>query len=111
VEALAGASACSKSGWIEISELDGFLAEGAVSILAAEPLILLTRPRHGEQAAVAFHLKSRTRCNFASKALVETPLRLCAQQRVKVCFFMPTEISIPDAEDLKSRVRELRRFL
>jgi len=24
---------------------------------------------------------------------------------------MPTEISIPDAEDLKSRVRELRRFL
>jgi hypothetical protein len=25
--------------------------------------------------------------------------------------FMPTEISIPDAEDLKSRVRELRRFL
>jgi hypothetical protein len=26
-------------------------------------------------------------------------------------FSMPTEISIPDAEDLKSRVRELRRFL
>ncbi len=26
-------------------------------------------------------------------------------------FGMPTEISIPDAEDLKSRVRELRRFL
>ena len=24
---------------------------------------------------------------------------------------MPTEVSIPDAEDLKSRVRELRRFL
>jgi hypothetical protein len=24
---------------------------------------------------------------------------------------MPTEISIPDAEELKSRVRELRRFL
>jgi hypothetical protein len=36
------------------------------------------------------------------------PLRLT---RVKVCFLMPTEISIPDAEDLKSRVRELRRFL
>ena len=27
------------------------------------------------------------------------------------CWYMPTEISIPDAEDLKSRVRELRRFL
>jgi len=24
---------------------------------------------------------------------------------------MPTEVSIPDAEDLKSRARELRRFL
>jgi hypothetical protein len=24
---------------------------------------------------------------------------------------MPTEVSLPDLEDLKSRVRELRRFL
>jgi hypothetical protein len=38
------------SAWIEISELDGFLAEGAVSILVAEPLIWSTRPE------VAFHL-------------------------------------------------------
>ena len=30
---------------------------------------------------------------------------------VELYLFMPTEISIPDAEDLKSRVRELRRFL
>jgi hypothetical protein len=28
-----------------------------------------------------------------------------------VFFVMATEVSIPDAEDLKSRVRELRRFL
>src|SRR5918996_4546802 len=36
-------------------------------------------------------------------ALHATPLELSSS--------MPTEISIPDAEDLKSRVRELRRFL
>jgi hypothetical protein len=29
----------------------------------------------------------------------------------RVFSLMPTEVSIPDAEDLKSRVRELRRFL
>jgi hypothetical protein len=33
------------------------------------------------------------------------------QTESKYLFLMPTEISIPDAEDLKSRVRELRRFL
>ena len=36
---------------------------------------------------------------------------LCASTLVKLFSLMPTEISIPDAEDLKSRVRELRRFL
>jgi hypothetical protein len=36
---------------------------------------------------------------------------LCALSLVKLFSLMPTEISIPDAEDLKSRVRELRRFL
>jgi len=35
--------------------------------------------------------------------LHEAPLELSS--------LMPTEVSIPDAEDLKSRVRELRRFL
>ncbi len=38
-------------------------------------------------------------------------LQLCHSPRVELFSFMPTEISIPDAEDLKSRVRELRRFL
>ena len=38
-------------------------------------------------------------------------LQLCHSPRVELFCFMPTEISIPDAEDLKSRVRELRRFL
>jgi hypothetical protein len=31
--------------------------------------------------------------------------------RPRVFSLMPTEVSIPDAEDLKSRARELRRFL
>jgi hypothetical protein len=30
---------------------------------------------------------------------------------VELCFSMPTETSIPDAEDLKLRAHELRRFL
>jgi len=80
---------------IEVSELDGFLIEGAPLILAAQPLIQATRPE------VVFHL--------GSKAFGTTDL--CALRRVKLSFLMPTEISIPDAEDLKSRVRELRRFL
>jgi hypothetical protein len=35
----------------------------------------------------------------------------CDSQHLNYLSTMPTEISIPDAEDLKSRVRELRRFL
>ena len=38
-------------------------------------------------------------------------LQLCHSPRVELFCFMPTEISIPDAQELKSRVRELRRFL
>jgi hypothetical protein len=32
------------------------LAEGAVLNLAAQPQLQPTRPRHGEQVALAFHL-------------------------------------------------------
>jgi len=37
--------------------------------------------------------------------------RLCGSRRTELVSCMSTEISIPDAEDLKSRVSELRRFL
>ena len=36
---------------------------------------------------------------------------LCDLRCLELLSFMQTEISIPDAEDLKSRIRELRRFL
>ena len=36
---------------------------------------------------------------------------LCDSLGIELFFTMPTEASIPDAEDLKSRVCELRRFL
>jgi len=36
---------------------------------------------------------------------------LCGSYRAKLSFSMATEISIAGAEDLKSRARELRRFL
>jgi hypothetical protein len=88
----------------------GFLAEGAVSILAVAPLIYSTRPRHGEEAAVAFHLGSRTRSNHASKTLDTHAGTLCDSRRFQLWWLMPTEI-FPAAEDLKSRLRELRRFL
>jgi hypothetical protein len=42
---------------------------------------------------------------------VEAQRRLCHYDELNYFFSMPTETSIPDAEDLKSRVRELRRFL
>jgi hypothetical protein len=38
-------------------------------------------------------------------------LPFAIRSEFKYLSVMPTEISIPDAEDLKSRVRELRRFL
>jgi hypothetical protein len=44
--------------------------------------------------------------------LTQAPLqRFLRLAPVWVFFFMPTDVSIPDAEDLKARVRELRRFL
>jgi hypothetical protein len=38
-------------------------------------------------------------------------LTLCMGRRLNYLSRMPVDVSIPDAEDLKSRVRELRRFL
>jgi len=48
---------------------------------------------------------------FDPSAFDTNALQLCHSPRVELFSFMPTEISIPDAEDLKSRVRELWRFL
>jgi hypothetical protein len=59
------------------------------------------------------------------QAAADTRLAACAPQirkpararealrftSVKLFLAMPTELSIPNAEDLKSRARELRRFL
>ena len=48
-----------KPRWIELSELDRYSSPTAQAFLdlAAKPLPQPTRPRHGEQAAVAFHLR------------------------------------------------------
>ncbi len=47
----------------------------------------------------------------APSALDANAATLCALQTLIYLVTMPTEISTPDVEDLKSRVRELRRFL
>jgi hypothetical protein len=48
---------------------------------------------------------------FGSVLDTSTATTFCAESSAGVSSNMPTEVSIPDAEDLKSRVRELRRFL
>lgn len=45
------------------------------------------------------------------RRLTQTPLQLLHLLKARLSFAMPTETSIVDAEDLKSRVRDLRRFL
>ena len=50
-------------------------------------------------------------CLFSSVFDTKTATTLCASQRFYYLPRMPTETTVVDAEDLKSRVRELRRFL
>ena len=64
--------------------------------------------------SVDFEEELREKVRDREDALANTRdawLLLCDSSRVQLGFPMPVEISIPDAEDLKSRVRELRRFL
>jgi hypothetical protein len=74
-------------------------AKGAISILAAKPLTLVNAPGGRVPPFQLRDVRDKRRYIFA----------VCAQSNYRSV--MPTEISIPDAEDLKSRVRELRRFL
>jgi hypothetical protein len=76
-----------------------FLAEGAVSTLAAKPLISDNAPGGRVPPFQLCDVRDKRRYIFA----------VCAQSNYRSV--MPTEISIPAAADLKSRVRELRRFL
>jgi hypothetical protein len=48
---------------------------------------------------------------FGCGAWEKDGVNILREAQHRVFSLMPTEISIPDAEDLKSRVRELRRFL
>jgi hypothetical protein len=43
--------------------------------------------------------------------LNRTAAQLCTAPNIQLSFLMSAELAIVDAEDLKSRVRELRRFL
>src|SRR5881296_2890513 len=67
--------------------------------------------RWHRQNIIEFTANRKKCCGGLQSAVSNAATLFAIRREFNYVLPVPTEISIPDAEDLKSRVRELRRFL